>query len=221
MSAFHEQQIIKCPNCNILQIGTITQEEGQPWPIFCHQCTACGYQITESEWNQVNTAPVLISHLRAYEEQVRTQQARMAELEAQLAEARAGIITWADANAAYVAANRWADGEAWERADEQLEQAERALFAAVGREYDPAPDQTAGLYCDECEQRTTPDNGDKWGHPCALERYDRCESHLTAGPAPELPGDVLKPDQTAGRPDYDSPDHSGEPVMDGVGRVVE
>jgi Zn ribbon nucleic-acid-binding protein len=44
---YHEEQII-CPMCEELQTATV--EHTIPWYSFVHECSKCGYIITESEW---------------------------------------------------------------------------------------------------------------------------------------------------------------------------
>jgi hypothetical protein len=40
-----------CPGCEEETAASVDFFEGDPWPIFAHQCQ-CGYLITESEWNE-------------------------------------------------------------------------------------------------------------------------------------------------------------------------
>ena len=51
----HQEQI-SCPNCDETQEAIIRLYAGDPWPTYIHDCVGCGYTITESEWNLVNTA---------------------------------------------------------------------------------------------------------------------------------------------------------------------
>jgi Zn ribbon nucleic-acid-binding protein len=45
-------QII-CPKCGEMQHAAVTWGEPDPYPTYVHECIACGYIITESEWDEV------------------------------------------------------------------------------------------------------------------------------------------------------------------------
>ena len=54
-----EIQTIKCPEC-----GTIQQAEVSFVPLigggdYIHECSHCGYTITESEWEQVKPEDII------------------------------------------------------------------------------------------------------------------------------------------------------------------
>ena len=42
---------IVCPNC--LSVQKAEEEKAYPFWIYVHQCTKCGYIITESEWERI------------------------------------------------------------------------------------------------------------------------------------------------------------------------
>jgi hypothetical protein len=46
-------EIIRCPECNHLQIATI--EHTAPWYSYVHECSNCKYVIMESEWEGIKT----------------------------------------------------------------------------------------------------------------------------------------------------------------------
>lgn len=75
--------------------------------------------------------------------EIAEQETTIARLEAQLEQARGAIHTWIECNAVYLSIGPYGDADEWDRADAALERGERALFAAVGREYDLAPDTAA------------------------------------------------------------------------------
>lgn len=39
-----------CPACRVHQPAEEVTYEGDPFPSYVHECEACGYLITESEW---------------------------------------------------------------------------------------------------------------------------------------------------------------------------
>lgn len=45
-------ETIICPVCDAEQIATIQKTPEMPWPSYIHKCEACGYTITESEWEE-------------------------------------------------------------------------------------------------------------------------------------------------------------------------
>lgn len=45
-------ELIKCPNCNDNQSATVIHTK--PWWTYIHECE-CGYTITESDWNKIET----------------------------------------------------------------------------------------------------------------------------------------------------------------------
>lgn len=47
---------IFCPKCGSFQQAEVLP--AIPWPIYVHDCTACGYIITESEWNKATVNEV-------------------------------------------------------------------------------------------------------------------------------------------------------------------
>lgn len=44
---------IECPECGKTCAATKHFYECGPWPSPGHTCEHCGYEITESEWNEV------------------------------------------------------------------------------------------------------------------------------------------------------------------------
>jgi len=44
---------IMCPKCGEVQQAAVTWSYPDPYASHIHECTACGYIITESEWNEV------------------------------------------------------------------------------------------------------------------------------------------------------------------------
>ncbi len=42
---------IECPNCGAIETAIV--EHDDPFNTYIHDCTKCGYTITESEWNEV------------------------------------------------------------------------------------------------------------------------------------------------------------------------
>jgi ribosomal protein S27E len=42
---------IICPECNHIQLAKV--KDMDPWNIFIHKCSNCGYIITESDWEEV------------------------------------------------------------------------------------------------------------------------------------------------------------------------
>ena len=49
---------ITCPACGSIQCAFV--QYGWPFPVMVHTCTACGYDITESDWQPVG-APVNVT----------------------------------------------------------------------------------------------------------------------------------------------------------------
>lgn len=45
--------VIKCPKCGWKQLAQVILYEGDPFPTYCHTCSECGYEITESEWEEI------------------------------------------------------------------------------------------------------------------------------------------------------------------------
>jgi hypothetical protein len=45
---------IECPACGGTCAATKHFHDGDPFPALGHTCEHCGYQITESEWHEVN-----------------------------------------------------------------------------------------------------------------------------------------------------------------------
>lgn len=45
---------VKCPQCGQKQKAEVTRQEGDPFPIYFHECENCGYVIMESEWEEVH-----------------------------------------------------------------------------------------------------------------------------------------------------------------------
>lgn len=53
-------ETIKCPECEKVQEAVVEHAEPwEPWDIYVHTCTGCGYVIMESEWNKVQTSKPL------------------------------------------------------------------------------------------------------------------------------------------------------------------
>jgi len=50
-------ETIICPKCEHEQKAEIQFEDWMPFPCYVHECTNCGYIITESEWEPVRTVP--------------------------------------------------------------------------------------------------------------------------------------------------------------------
>lgn len=48
-----KQVKIRCPECGTIQKAEVVQHDGAPWSDYVHECTECGYVITESEWEKV------------------------------------------------------------------------------------------------------------------------------------------------------------------------
>jgi len=48
--AFSHEETIICPNCLTEQTATV--EHTQPFDTKVHECTYCGYVITESDWEE-------------------------------------------------------------------------------------------------------------------------------------------------------------------------
>lgn len=44
-------ETIKCPNCGSIENAQV--EHTQPFYNYTHQCSKCGYIITESEWEKI------------------------------------------------------------------------------------------------------------------------------------------------------------------------
>ena len=42
-----------CPNCDGIAAGEVESCENFPFASYYAHCHACGYDITESEWNEV------------------------------------------------------------------------------------------------------------------------------------------------------------------------
>jgi MinD superfamily P-loop ATPase len=47
-------EMIRCPECHLVQQAEVVLHPGDPWPSYIHDCTGCGYCIMESEWDVVN-----------------------------------------------------------------------------------------------------------------------------------------------------------------------
>jgi predicted Zn-ribbon and HTH transcriptional regulator len=45
-------ELVECPKCKSEEEATVTFPLGHPWPSYVHECKACGYYITESEWER-------------------------------------------------------------------------------------------------------------------------------------------------------------------------
>lgn len=61
MTIIHIERI-ECPSCNHAQEAII--KETALYPVRVHQCAACGYWITESEWNPCQFKPTTMSPRR-------------------------------------------------------------------------------------------------------------------------------------------------------------
>ena len=48
-----EQVKVYCPNCGGIAAGEVESCENFPFSSYYAHCDACGYDITESEWNEV------------------------------------------------------------------------------------------------------------------------------------------------------------------------
>lgn len=48
-------ETIICPVCDFEQISTVKKQPRLPFVTYIHECDACGYIITESEWQQVES----------------------------------------------------------------------------------------------------------------------------------------------------------------------
>lgn len=44
---------IRCPCCGMVQETQVEWADKYPWPFYVQECEACGYVITESEWEEV------------------------------------------------------------------------------------------------------------------------------------------------------------------------
>jgi len=44
---------IACPVCGFNQRAGVHFYEGSPFPSYGHECIQCGYEIGESEWNEI------------------------------------------------------------------------------------------------------------------------------------------------------------------------
>ena len=44
---------IRCPKCGRVQRAGVHFYESDPFPSYGHTCDTCGYEIGESEWNEV------------------------------------------------------------------------------------------------------------------------------------------------------------------------
>ncbi|RKD96752.1 hypothetical protein [Marinifilum flexuosum] len=53
MGGLGSKQTIVCPECNLVQVGTI--QKTLPFPTFIHECDKCGHIIMESEWQEAKT----------------------------------------------------------------------------------------------------------------------------------------------------------------------
>ena len=47
--SWHER--IRCPECGQTQDGFVIMNAGDPWPTYVYGCVACGYVITEFDWD--------------------------------------------------------------------------------------------------------------------------------------------------------------------------
>lgn len=48
-----QARIIRCPECGYVQAALVEWLDGAPWPSFGHTCQHCGYEILESEWEEI------------------------------------------------------------------------------------------------------------------------------------------------------------------------
>lgn len=53
-----KEELIICPACGSIQDAFV--QYGWPFPVMVHTCTACGFDITESDWQTVG-APVKVT----------------------------------------------------------------------------------------------------------------------------------------------------------------
>jgi hypothetical protein len=53
-----EKQTIICPECAKIQEAEVVWYRGDPSPYYTHTCIGCGYEILESEWNEVGDMAV-------------------------------------------------------------------------------------------------------------------------------------------------------------------
>jgi len=54
-----ETQTIKCPECGTIQEAEVSFVPLISWGNYIHKCNHCGYTITESEWEQVETEDII------------------------------------------------------------------------------------------------------------------------------------------------------------------
>jgi len=49
----HHLETIRCPNCGAIRTATV--QHTYPFWMFVHHCDECDYNITDSEWERVDT----------------------------------------------------------------------------------------------------------------------------------------------------------------------
>jgi len=44
---------VRCPGCGAIEDTAVIWYRGDPWPTYGCTCQQCGYEIIESEWEEV------------------------------------------------------------------------------------------------------------------------------------------------------------------------